>query len=63
MNKELRIGFVAILSIILLIFGINYLKGLSVFNSNKYFYAKYENIGGLKVGRFVLVNGFQIGAR
>ena len=62
MNRELRIGFVAILSIILLIFGINYLKGLSVFNSNKYFYAEYENIGVLKVGSFVLVNGFQIGA-
>ena len=62
MNKELKIGFVAIVSMIILVFGINYLKGLNVFKSSKYFYAKYENIGGLKVGSFVLVNGFQVGS-
>ena len=62
MNKELKIGLVAIVSMIILVFGINYLKGLNVFKSSKYFYAKYENIGGLKVGSFVLVNGFQVGS-
>ena len=62
MNKELKIGFVAIVSMIILVFGINYLKGLNVFKTSKYFYAKYENIGGLKVGSFVLVNGFQVGS-
>tara|TARA_B100000214_G_scaffold115562_1_gene81610 strand:+ start:11621 stop:12553 length:933 start_codon:yes stop_codon:yes gene_type:complete len=62
MNKEFKIGLVAIFSIIVLIFGINYLKGLNMFNSSKYFFAKYENIGGLKVGSFVLVNGFQVGS-
>ena len=62
MNKELKIGLVAIVSMIILVFGINYLKGLNVFKSSKYFYAKYENIGRLKVGSFVLVNGFQVGS-
>jgi len=62
MSKELKIGFVSILAIILLIFGINYLKGLNIFDSSRSFYAKYQNIGGLKVGSFVLVNGFQVGS-
>ena len=61
MNKELKIGFVSIITIVLLIFGVNYLKGLNIFDSSKYFYAKYQNIGGLKVGSFVLVNGFKVG--
>ena len=50
MNKELKIGFVALLAIVGLFIGINYLKGLDVLNSSRKFYAKYENIGGLKVG-------------
>ena len=62
MIKELKIGFVSILAIVLLVFGVNYLKGLNIFDSSRVFYAKYNNIGGLKVGSFVLINGFQIGS-
>ena len=61
MNKELKIGIVAILTIAILFIGVNYLKGLNVLNTNRNFYAKYENIGGLKVGSSVFVNGFQVG--
>ncbi len=61
MNKELKIGFVALLAIVGLFIGINYLKGLDVLNSSRKFYAKYENIGGLKVGSSVFVNGYQVG--
>ena len=48
MNKELKIGFVAILAIVVLFVGVNYLKGLNVLNTNRNFHAKYEDIGGLK---------------
>ena len=61
MNKELKIGFVALLAIVGLFIGINYLKGLDVLNPSRKFYAKYENIGGLKVGSSVFVNGYQVG--
>ncbi len=61
MNKELKVGFIAILSIVLLFVGINYLKGLNVLNSSRDYYAKYENIGGLQVGSPVQLNGFKIG--
>jgi phospholipid/cholesterol/gamma-HCH transport system substrate-binding protein len=62
MNKEIKIGFFAILTILVLIVGINYLKGLNILNSSRSFHAKYENIGGLKVGSPVSVNGYQIGS-
>ena len=61
MNKEFKIGFVAITSIIALVFGMNYLKGINILNDNRYFYAVYENIGGLQVGSPVLVNGYKVG--
>ena len=61
MSKELKIGFVAILAIVILFVGVNYLKGLDVFNTTRNFYAKYENIGGLKIGSSIFVNGYQVG--
>ena len=61
MNKEFKIGLFAIASIIALIFGVNYLKGINILNENRNFYAVYENIGGLQVGSPVLVNGYKVG--
>ena len=51
MNKELKIGLLAIVAIITLVFGINYLKGKNILNNNRNFYAVYENIRGLQGGR------------
>ena len=61
MNKEFKIGFFAIASIIALVFGVNYLKGINILNDSRDFYAVYENIGGLQVGSPVLVNGYKVG--
>jgi len=61
MNKELKIGLLAIVAIIILVFGINYLKGKNILNNNRNFYAVYENIGGLQVGSPVMVNGYKVG--
>ena len=61
MNKEFKIGFFAIVSIIALVFGVNYLKGINILNDNRDFYAVYENIGGLQVGSPVMVNGYKVG--
>ena len=61
MNKEFKIGLFAIICIMALIYGINYLKGVNILNDNRDFYAVYENIGGLKVGSSVLVNGYKVG--
>ena len=61
MTKELKIGFVAILTIAVLFVGLNYLKGLNVLNYNRDFHAAYNNVGGLKEGSPVLLNGYQVG--
>ena len=61
MNKELKIGLIAIITIGALFIGVNYLKGLNVLSSSRTYYAQYENIGGLQVGSSVLVNGYKVG--
>ena len=61
MNKELKIGFFAILSIIVLIIGVNYLKGLNVLKDHRHFNVRYDNIQGLKEGSSVTLNGFKVG--
>ena len=61
MNKELKIGSIGVFAIVVLFIGINYLKGLSVLNPSRDFYAKYDKIGGLQVGSAVYLNGFQVG--
>lgn len=61
MNKELKIGIVAVLTLAVLYVGVNYLKGLNVLNESRVFHAKYKNIGGLTSGSSVFLNGYQVG--
>jgi phospholipid/cholesterol/gamma-HCH transport system substrate-binding protein len=61
MNKEFKIGLFAIICIMALIYGVNYLKGINILSNNRDFYAVYENIGGLQVGSSVSVNGYKVG--
>jgi len=61
MNKELKIGFFAIVCVIALVFGVNYLKGINILSDNNEYYAVYENIGGLQVGSPVRINGYKVG--
>ena len=61
LSNEIKIGFLAILSIILLVWGLNYLKGSNLFDDSRRVYAIYSNIGGLQEGSGVSVNGFKVG--
>ena len=61
MNKEIRTGIIAIFTIVVLIYGINYLKGLNILDKNRIFHAKYDNIDGLLKGSVISLNGFSVG--
>ena len=47
--------------IVLLVLGVNYLKGFNPFAKTSTYYAVYENVAGLAVSNPVLINGYQIG--
>lgn len=60
-SKEFWIGVVVIISIALLIVGVNYLKGINLFNKPQKFYAIYPDVGMLGESNPVLLNGFPVG--
>jgi len=61
LSKEFLTGFIFILTIVLLFYGIKFLKGLNVFEPEKTYYSIYNDIDGLQVGSSVNLNGFNIG--
>lgn len=60
-KKEYVVGFVVLISLGLLYFGFNYLKGWDVFSDKKQYYAIYPRIDGLAIDNPVQINGFRIG--
>ena len=64
MSNKLRsvtVGVVSLLSIFLLYFGINYLKGVNVMNDKRVFHAYYQDIAGLTEGNSVTIKGHKVG--
>lgn len=61
LSKEIQIGILVVVSIVGLVWGINYLKGSNLFDNNKSVFAVYQDIGGLQEGSGVMVNGFKVG--
>lgn len=60
-SKEVKVGFVAMLSIALLVWGYNYLKGTNLLFKTKTVYTVYPSVAGLAKSSPILINGFQIG--
>lgn len=61
LSREVKIGLLVIVAIAILVFGINFLKGINLFKAANYYYAVYDNVEGLAVSAPVNVNGFKIG--
>ncbi len=59
--KSVKVGVLSLLTIFLLYFGINFLKGINVMNNGRLFYAYYDNVSGLTEGNSVTVKGYKIG--
>ena len=60
-TKEVRIALAAVVSIVLLFFGMNFLKGKSLFSTDNVYFAKFDNISGLTPSNPIFVNGYQVG--
>lgn len=60
-SREIKAGIFALLAIILLILGINFLKGSSFFGGDRTFSAYFANSGGVVAADQVVVNGVEVG--
>ncbi len=60
-TKEVKIGIASIMALCVIVYGLNYLKGVSMFKPSSYFYVKYQNINGLAKSSPVFADGYRIG--
>lgn len=60
-TKEVKTGILAILAILLFIYGYSFLKGSDLFSNERVFYVSYNNVAGLTVSAPVTINGYVIG--
>lgn len=60
-TKEVKIGIAGIIALGMLIYGINFLKGVNMFKPSSYYYVKYNNINGLAKSSPVYADGFKVG--
>lgn len=60
-SKEAKIGLVTIVSLVLLYFGINYLKGINLFKPVNHYEVVFDNVKGVTISSPVYVEGFKVG--
>ena len=60
-SKYTKLGFLIVSSLVILIWGINYLKGMDLFKKSSNYYVIYSKIDGLLNSSAVNINGYQVG--
>jgi len=60
-SKEVSIGIITLLSLGLLYFGLNYLKGANIFKPSNLYYVRMPDVSELQNSSPVYVNGFRVG--
>ena len=60
-SNEIKIGIIVTFALLLLVWGINYLKGFSLLKNERTFYAVYSNVGGLNKANPISINGLGVG--
>ena len=60
-TKEAIIGVIAVATLAIAYFGINYLKGINIFNPSNFYYVAYDNVTDLTSSNPVYVDGFKVG--
>ena len=60
-TKEVKIAITVIISLAVLFWGIEYLKGVNLFKPANFYYVEFENVTGLTDSAPVTINGYQVG--
>ena len=61
LSKEMQIALVAVVGIVVLFFGLQFLKGLTVFSTDNKYYVKFKDISGLSASSPIYANGYRVG--
>ena len=60
-TKEVKIAIVAIVGLVVLFLGMNFLKGLDLFSSESKYYISFKDISGLSSSCPIYADGYQVG--
>jgi phospholipid/cholesterol/gamma-HCH transport system substrate-binding protein len=60
-SKELKVGVLSVITVTMLYFGFNFLKGSDLFSRTHTYFVVYDNIDGLTVSNPVILNGMSVG--
>ncbi len=60
-SREFKVGVLVLLGILLLYSGVNFLKGNSIFEDDRIYYATFDNSNGIEVSNEVQLNGLKVG--
>lgn len=60
-TKEVKIALAAIVAIVILFYGINFLKGFNLFSSKDVYYVDFRNVSGLTTSCPVYADGYSVG--
>ncbi len=60
-TKEVKIALVAIVGVVILFFGMNFLKGLNLFSSTNDYFIEFDDISGLSSSSPIYADGYQVG--
>lgn len=60
-NNELKIGFWAIVAIVVMFYGMRYLKGINSFKEGQFYYLSCDKVDGLAVSSHITLHGLKIG--
>lgn len=61
LTKEIRIALVAIVGILVMYFGVNFLKGINLFSTNNTYYMTFDDIQGLGASTPIYADGYKVG--
>ena len=60
-TREVKIGLSFIAAVVCIIFGLNFLQGIYIFEPSNRSYAEFDNLDGLVVSNNVVVRGYKVG--
>ncbi len=60
-TKEVKIALVAIVGVILLFFGMKFLKGLNLFDNGTKYYITFKDVSGLSASSPIYADGYKVG--
>ena len=60
-SKEIQIALAAIVGVVVLYFGLHFLKGMTLFSTDNSYYVRFQDVSGLTVASPIYANGYRVG--